>query len=323
MDTTGSAAGGGFGVDIGGSGIKGAPVDLATGVLAEERMKLPTPQPSTPGAVAATVAAIVAHFGWSGPIGCTFPAVVTHGVARTAANVDPSWIGTDVAAVVGAATGGPVTAVNDADAAGVAEAAFGAARGRGGLVVMTTLGTGIGTALIFDGELIPNAELGHLEVGGHDIETRASAHAREVGGLSWEKWAGRLQQYYARLEAYLWPELFVVGGGVSRRADRFIPLLDLRTPIVPAQLRNDAGIIGAAMLAGRAESRRGAGATVLAAPGAATFAAADATGLARAARSGATLPGAGATAPPQEGAPRRPRRPSGSVGDHGRPRQRR
>lgn len=247
-----SATDTGFAIDIGGSGIKGAPVDLATGVLASERLKLATPMPSTPVAVAAAVAEIVRHFGWEGPVGCTFPAVVTRGVARTAANVDRSWIGTDITAVVGDAIGHPVLAVNDADAAGVAEATFGAAQGRDGLVVLTTLGTGIGTALIFRGELIPNSELGHIEVKGVDVETRASAAARENGGLTWERWAGRLQAYYARLENYLWPDLFVVGGGVSRRADKFLPLLTLRTPIVPAQLRNDAGIIGAALLAARA-----------------------------------------------------------------------
>ncbi len=244
----------GFAIDIGGSGIKGAPVDLAGGVLAAERLKLATPHPSTPAAVAATVAEIVRHFGWDGPVGCTFPAVVTRGVARTAANVDKSWVGTDIAAVVGDAIGRPVLAVNDADAAGVAEATFGAAKGRDGLVVLTTLGTGIGTALIFGGELIPNSELGHIEVKGVDAETRASANAREINGLSWERWAGRLQAFYERLENYLWPDLFVVGGGVSRRADKFLPLLDLRTPIVAAGLRNDAGIIGAAMLAARAHA---------------------------------------------------------------------
>jgi polyphosphate glucokinase len=242
----------GFAIDIGGSGIKGAPVDLAAGVLAAERLKLATPVPSTPAAVAATVAEIVRHFGWNGPVGCTFPAVVTRGVARTAANVDKSWIGTDISAVVADAIGLPVLAVNDADAAGVAEASFGAAKDVDGLVVLTTLGTGIGTALIYRGELIPNSELGHIEVKGVDVETRASSAAREAGGLSWEKWATRLQAYYERLENYLWPELFVVGGGVSRRADKFLPLLSLRTPIVPAQLRNDAGIIGAAVLAARA-----------------------------------------------------------------------
>jgi polyphosphate glucokinase len=259
--TTTSGAATGFAVDIGGSGIKGAPVDLATGMLAEERMKLATPQPSTPEAVAGTVAEVVDHFGWDGPIGCTFPAAVVGGVARTAANVDAAWIGTDITAVVGAAVGHPVTAVNDADAAGVAEAAFGAARDRDGLVVVTTLGTGIGTALIFHGDLVPNSELGHIEVKGHDAESRASAAEREYENLSWEKWAGRLQEFYRRLEDYLWPELFVVGGGVSRRSDKFLPYLHLRTPIVPAALRNDAGIIGAAMLAARDHASQPTGPT--------------------------------------------------------------
>ena len=239
----------GFGVDIGGSGIKGAPVDLTTGQLSAERLKLATPQPSTPEAVADVVRQIVEHFGWTGPIGCTFPAAVTEGVARTAANVDHSWIGTDITAVVGAATGAEVTAVNDADAAGYAEAVFGAAQNRRGLVIITTLGTGIGTALIFDGRLIPNSELGHLEVDGEDAETRASSAARERNEWTWEKWAKRLQRYYSALERYLWPELFVVGGGVSRRAEKFLPLLELRTPIVPAELANSAGIVGAALLA--------------------------------------------------------------------------
>lgn len=239
----------GFGIDIGGSGIKGGPVDLRTGELADERFKLATPQPSTPEAVAATVTDVVRHFGWSGPFGCTFPAVVTAGVARTAANVDHAWIGTDIAAVVGAAAGQRVTAMNDADAAGVAEVRFGAARDRRGLVVLVTLGTGIGTALVHDGVLIPNSELGHLEVDGHDAEERTSASARERSDMSWEKWAKRLQRYLSALESYLWPELFVIGGGVSRRSEKFLPLVEVRTPIVPAVLQNTAGIVGAAVLA--------------------------------------------------------------------------
>ncbi len=247
MDSVANAQG--FGIDIGGSGIKGAPVDLETGELTAERFKLATPQPSTPAAVVETVADVVRHFAWTGPLGCTFPAPVTSGVARTAANVDHAWIGTDIAKVVGDATGAAVTAVNDADAAGLAEVRFGAARHRRGLVVVVTLGTGIGTALIHDGVLIPNSELGHLEVDGHDAETRASAGAREVGGLSWEKWAKRLQRYLGALESYLWPELLVIGGGVSRRAAKFVPLLELRTPIVAAELQNTAGIVGAAILA--------------------------------------------------------------------------
>ncbi|MHB1928234.1 MAG: polyphosphate--glucose phosphotransferase [Acidimicrobiales bacterium] len=238
-----------FGVDVGGSGIKGSPVDLATGELAAERFRVPTPQPATPVAVAGAVARVVAHFGWDGPVGCTFPGVVTAGVARTAANVDQAWIGTDVAGVFGAAVGARVTAVNDADAAGLAEVLHGAARGRDGLVLIVTLGTGIGTALVYQGRLIPNLELGHIELDGVDAETRASAAARDRQQLDWARWARRLQRYFRTLEDYLWPELIVVGGGVSRRADRFLPLLQLRTPIVPARLENRAGIVGAAALA--------------------------------------------------------------------------
>ncbi len=241
----------GFGVDIGGSGIKGAVVNLDEGGLAGERYKVATPQPSTPEAVGKACAEVVAHFGWQGPIGCTFPAVVDHGVARSAANVDKSWIGTNIEDVVTAATGLEVTAVNDADAAGIAEANWGAARGVAGLVVLVTLGTGIGTALVYDGALVPNAELGHIELDGADYEQRASAAARERESLSWEKWARRLQRYFSALEAYLWPSLFVVGGGVSRRAEKFLPLLNLQTPIVPARFQNEAGITGAAYLASR------------------------------------------------------------------------
>ncbi|MGH9094003.1 MAG: polyphosphate--glucose phosphotransferase [Acidimicrobiales bacterium] len=239
----------GFGVDIGGSGIKGAVVDLDAGALDGPRWKVQTPQPSTPEAVSEAVAEVVRHFDWRGPVGATFPAAVTGGVARTAANVHPSWLGTNIEEVLGAAIGAEVTALNDADAAGLAEVTFGAAKGQDGLVVVTTLGTGIGTALIYRGVLIPNSELGHLEVDGHDAETRASAGAREHQNLSWEKWAARLERYYQALERYLWPDLFVVGGGVSRKAAKFLPLLDLRTPIVAASLQNEAGIIGSALQA--------------------------------------------------------------------------
>ncbi len=245
----------GFGIDIGGSGIKGAVVDLDTGNLVGDRFKLETPQPSTPAAVADAVAEVIGHFDWRQPFGATFPAPVTDGVARTAANVDPSWIDTNIEAVLGASTGLAVTAMNDADAAGVAEARFGAARDNRGLVIVTTLGTGIGTALIYRGVLIPNSELGHLEVDGHDAETRASSGAREREDLSWSEWAVRLERYYQALERYLWPDLFVVGGGVSRKADKFLPRLNLRTPIVAAELRNEAGIIGAALHAANAAKR--------------------------------------------------------------------
>jgi polyphosphate glucokinase len=245
----------GLGVDIGGSGVKGAPVDLDTGALAGERVRLPTPQPSTPDAVVKAVAEIVDSFGWTGPLGVTVPAVVTHGVTRTAANIDSSWIGAEAEALLRETTGRDVTLVNDADAAGYAEARFGAAREHHGTVLVTTLGTGIGTALIVDGRLIPNTELGHIEIDGVDAEHRASEAARDRENLSWEKWATRLQRYYRTLEKLFWPDLFVVGGGVSRKADKFLPLLDLKTPIVPATLRNQAGIVGAALLAAENDRR--------------------------------------------------------------------
>lgn len=244
-----------LGVDIGGSGIKGAPVDLDTGQLTEPRLRMPTPQPATPAAVAERVRKVIDHFGWDGPFGCTFPAVIVDGVAQSAANVDPSWIGTSVRETVGGATGLPVAALNDADAAGVAEAHFGAAQGIRGLVALVTLGTGIGTALLLDGTLIPNSELGHIEIRGADAELTTSAAARDRDGLSFAKWARRLQRYFRALEDLIWPDLFVVGGGISRQADRFLPLLELRTPIVPAALRNEAGIIGAAWYGAEAARR--------------------------------------------------------------------
>ena len=241
-----------LGIDVGGSGIKGAPVDLSTGELTAERLRIETPQPSTPDAVAEVVATLVEHFAdllGDGAIGVTVPGVVTHGVVRTAANIDHAWIGTDADALFTGRLGRAVHVVNDADAAGVAEARFGAARSTKGLVVVTTLGTGIGTALLLDGVLVPNSELGHLEVDGHDAESRAAYSVRENEDLSWVDWAARLQRFYGVIEDLLWPALIVVGGGVSKKADKFLPLLHLRAPIVAAQLRNEAGIVGAAVLA--------------------------------------------------------------------------
>ncbi|MFI8999861.1 polyphosphate--glucose phosphotransferase [Streptomyces sp. NPDC053541] len=241
-----------FGVDIGGSGIKGAPVDLDRGDLAQERHKVLTPQPATPDDVAGRVVEVVEHFGWSGPVGVTFPGVVTGSTIRTAANVDKGWIGVDAGALLGERLGGlPVTVLNDADAAGVAEMTFGAGRGRKGTVILLTLGTGIGSAVFVDGTLLPNTELGHLELKGHDAEKRASAKAREDEGLTWEHWATkRLQKYLAHVEMLFSPELFIIGGGVSRKADKFLPLIDgIRAEIVPAELQNNAGIVGAAMAA--------------------------------------------------------------------------
>jgi polyphosphate glucokinase len=238
----------GFGVDIGGTGIKGAPVDLVTGKLTEKRLRILTPHPATPDAVALTVNELVQHFEWKGSIGCTFPAVIANGVARTASNVDATWVDTSVSDVMASATGCKTVVANDADAAGLAEVVFGAAKGVAGLVVVVTLGTGIGTALIFNGQLVPNSEFGHLKLHDVDAETTTSALARERDGLTYEQWAKRLQRYFSALEELLWPTLFVVGGGESKHAKHFLPLLDLRTPIVPATLRNEAGIIGAALL---------------------------------------------------------------------------
>jgi polyphosphate glucokinase len=241
-----------LGIDVGGSGIKGAPVDLVSGQFARDRMRIETPTKSTPEAVADVVAQIAEGFDdatGDSPIGVTVPAVVVGGVVRTAANIDPSWIGTDAAKLLSDKLGRPVTVVNDADAAGVGELHYGAAKDHPGLVLMTTLGTGIGTALLNRGVLIPNSELGHIEIDGRDAEKRAASAARDAEKLSWERWAERLQRYYGQLENLLWPDLIVVGGGVSKKADKFLPLLHLRAPIVPAQLANAAGVIGAAWLA--------------------------------------------------------------------------
>ncbi|MGV9243000.1 polyphosphate--glucose phosphotransferase [Streptomyces sp. NPDC003710] len=241
-----------FGVDIGGSGIKGAPVDLDRGELVQERFKVLTPHPATPASVVDGVKEVVGHFGWTGPVGITFPGVVTGGsTIRTAANVDKSWIDTDARALFGERLGGlPVTVLNDADAAGVAEMRFGAGRDRRGTVIVLTFGTGIGSALFTDGVLVPNTELGHLELNGHDAEKRASTKAKDDHELSWEQWANRVQKYLAHVEMLFSPELFVIGGGVSRKSHRFLPLIKgIRAEIVPAQLQNNAGIVGAAMRA--------------------------------------------------------------------------
>jgi polyphosphate glucokinase len=248
-----------FGVDIGGSGIKGAPVDLDRGDLAQERLKVLTPHPATPDAVADGVRQVVEHYGWTGPVGVTFPGVVTGGsTIRTAANVDKGWIDTDARALLSERIGGlPVTVLNDADAAGVAEMRFGAGRGRDGTVILLTFGTGIGSALFVNGTLVPNSELGHLELDGHDAEKRASSKAKEDGDLSWEQWARRVRKYLAHVEMLFSPELFIIGGGVSRKSAKFLHHIDgIQADIVPAQLQNNAGIVGAAM---RAAEELGAG----------------------------------------------------------------
>jgi polyphosphate glucokinase len=247
-----------IGIDIGGSGVKGAPVDTVRGELLAERYRVPTPQPSDVTSVVEAVAEVAAQFDGFDRVGITFPGVVVDGVTRTAANVDKSWLDAPAAKVFGERLGKPVTVLNDADAAGVAEVAFGAGKGQPGLAMMLTFGTGIGSALFLDGVLIPNTEFGHLEIDGKDAELRASDRAREAEDMSWEKWAGRVETYLKHVEALLSPRLFILGGGVSKKSDRFLPLIDIRTPIVPATLLNNAGIIGAAVTAEQAQGDPGA-----------------------------------------------------------------
>jgi len=243
------------GIDIGGTGIKGAPVDVARGVLTADRLRLLTPKPAVPEAVAKVVAEVVGHFPGTGPVGATFPAVIRGGHARTAANVDQSWIGEDVAARLGDAAGRSFVVLNDADAAGLAEMRFGAGQGRGGVVVMVTLGTGIGTAVFVDEKLVPNTELGHVEIRGREAEKRASELVRERKKLSWPKWGKRVDEYLRHLEMLLSPDLFIVGGGISKKAGKFFPYLHTKAEIVPAQLLNEAGIVGAAVAAAEAKKK--------------------------------------------------------------------
>lgn len=238
-----------FGIDVGGSGIKGATVESSTGAITDRREEFPTPRPATPEAVADVVADLVGRHAWTGPIGVTFPAIIKKGVALSAANVDKSWIGADAEAAFRARVPGPVLVVNDADAAGHAEMRLGAGRGERGVVLVVTFGTGIGTALFTDGHLVPNTELGHLELDGQDAEAAAAASVKDRLGLSWEDWTERVAHYLSYVERLLCPDLFVVGGGVSKVSDKWVPHLGLRTPVRPAQLHNDAGIVGAALLA--------------------------------------------------------------------------
>lgn len=238
----------GFGVDVGGSGIKGGIVDLDTGALIGERFKLPTPQPATPDAVSDTVAAVVREFGWTGSLGVTYPGVVTNGTVRTAANVDKAWIGTNAQEVISAKLDGQaVTVLNDADAAGLAEEKFGAGRDNTGLVVLLTFGTGIGSAVIHNGILLPNTEFGHLEVGGKEAEHRAASSVKDRKEWSYERWTQEVTKVLVAIENAIWPDLFIAGGGISRKADKWVPLLKNRTPVVAAALQNSAGIVGAAM----------------------------------------------------------------------------
>ena len=230
--------------------MKAAPVDVLRGELLADRFRIPTPQPATPAAMAEVVAELVAHFAWSGPVGCAFPGVVQQNVIRTAANLDPSWVGVNGSEIFAKAIGqdpSSVNIVNDADAAGIAEVEFGAGAGRSGLVLMVTLGTGIGTAMFTNGHLVPNTELGHLILDGQDAEETASARAREDSGQKWVEWAPSLDRYLDEIHRLLWPDLIMLGGGVSKKFDKFAEYLTVATEVVPAQLQNEAGIVGAAM----------------------------------------------------------------------------
>ncbi len=241
-----------LGIDIGGTGIKAAPVDTTNGELIADRQKIDTPQPSSPEAVADVVQQLVSAFHWTGSAGITFPGVVVGGAIRSAANLDHGWIGVDAVKVFGAATKLKVTVLNDADAAGIAEVTFGAGKGVRGTVLLLTLGTGIGSALFIDGTLVPNTEFGHIQIRGKDAEKRASEHAREEHDLSWGVWAGRVDEYVSHMEALLSPDLIIIGGGVSKKSEKFFPRLSgLSARIVPAAMLNDAGIVGAALAVGR------------------------------------------------------------------------
>jgi polyphosphate glucokinase len=244
-----SASGVIVGVDIGGTGIKAAPVDIVTGDLTADRIRLPTPSPATPQAVANVVGEALDLIGVEGPVGLAIPAVVRGAVVETASHIDPTWIGVNAVDFFSKVTGRQVAVLNDADAAGVAEISFGAGRGITGVVAMITLGTGIGSALFVDGTLVPNSELGHLPLHGGEAEKWAAESVRERDQVSWEEYAQRLQAYLDLIQTVLWPQLVIIGGGISNISDKFLPLMQLRTPIVPAQLRNHAGIIGAAMFA--------------------------------------------------------------------------
>ena len=238
-----------LGIDVGGSGIKGAPVDIKTGKLLAERVRIKTPKKAEPQPVAEVVAEIARSFEWQGPIGIGFPAPIKAGVAMMAANVSEKWVGTNADELFTKVTGCSCTMINDADAAGLAEMKFGAGKGQPGTVILLTLGTGIGSAIFYRGKLLPNTEFGHLEMKGRDAEHRASDAARQQADLSWKKYAKRLNKYLKAMEKLFWPDLFIVGGGISKESDKYLPLLTIETPIVTAQLLNEAGIVGAALAA--------------------------------------------------------------------------
>lgn len=240
-----------LGIDVGGSGIKGAPINTETGMVLVDRYRIKTPQGAETQPVAEAVAEMARHFAWNGPIGIGFPAPIRHGIVKLAANISPAWIGLNADEHFSRVTNCPVTVVNDADAAGMAEITFGAGKGLSGTIIMITLGTGIGSAIFRNGQLLPNTELGHLEIKGEDAETRASDAAREREDLSWKDYAKRLNRYLLRVEKLFWPDLFIIGGGISKNSEKYLPLLTLEAPVVPAQFLNEAGIVGAALAAGK------------------------------------------------------------------------
>ncbi|MCB8998877.1 MAG: ROK family protein [Bacteroidales bacterium] len=238
-----------LGIDIGGSGVKGAIVNTKKGEMITERYRIPTPDPASPEAIADVIFKIVKHFKWKGPIGAGFPGVVQNGVIRTAANVDNSWINTDIEELISKKTGCPASVVNDADAAGLAEMKFGAGQGNKGLVLLITVGTGLGTVMFSGGKLVPNLEMGHIILNGDDAEKYASDAARKIDKLSWEKWADRFDEYLKRLEDLTWPDMVIIGGGVSKHEELFKGMIHARAKVVPAKLMNNAGIVGAAYAA--------------------------------------------------------------------------
>ena len=243
-----------LGIDVGGTGIKGGIVNSELGELVSERFRLATPQRKTPESITETVSRVVKHFAWKGSVGAGFPAVIRHGQVHTAANIHDSWIGLNVRDMFEAVTGCSFNVLNDADVAGMAEMRYGAGRGRDGVVLVVTLGTGIGSALFTDGHLVPNTEFGHIEIDGQAAESRAADSVRTRKDLSWKRWAERVDEYLHRIAFYLWPDLIIIGGGVSKKHDRFLPLLTVDTEIVPARLRNEAGIVGAACASATAHS---------------------------------------------------------------------
>ena len=238
-----------LGIDVGGSGIKGAPVDTETGELLAERIRIKTPEKAEPQPVAEVVAELTRAFKWQGPVGIGFPAPIKSGVAMMAANISPKWVGTNADDLFTKITGCDCHMINDADAAGLAEMKFGAGKDHPGTVIMLTLGTGIGTAIFYRGNLLPNTEFGHLEIGGDDAEHRVSDAARQKEELSWKQYAKRLNRYLLEMEKLFWPDLFIVGGGISKQSEKYLPLLEIQTPIITAQFLNQAGIVGAALAA--------------------------------------------------------------------------